>query len=159
MTAVVGNRVLDETVAGLTRREFVIGGVSMAALLGACRDDEAAGTGRGAVADGFPRTIQTGHGAVTIPAEPRRVVTLGHEASVVLALGVVPVGMARETYDPSGIASYNRKPVEGKGSPSSTPMRPSPTNRSPPSGLTSSWPGPISTSTRSSIGSRRSRQW
>ncbi|MDP9403435.1 MAG: ABC transporter substrate-binding protein [Actinomycetota bacterium] len=99
----------------LSRREFIIGGVSMAALLAACGTDQEAPKQEGAPSEeGFPRTIETVLGAIAIPARPRRVVTLGYEANVALDLGTVPVGMAKEAFDPSGIAAYNRKPFTGK---------------------------------------------
>jgi iron complex transport system substrate-binding protein len=60
------------------------------------------------------RRIETAKGTVEIPERPERIVALGFEASVLLDLGVVPVGMAADAYAPSGIAPYNRQPLEGK---------------------------------------------
>lgn len=42
----------------------------------------------------FPRTVQTSHGAVKIPASPQRIVVLGaQQAEAVLALGAQPVAI------------------------------------------------------------------
>jgi iron complex transport system substrate-binding protein len=79
-------------------------------LLAAC--------GGGATEDGGSsdvfRRIETAKGTVEIPQPPKRIVALGFEASVLLDVGVVPVGMAADAFDPSGIPSYNREPVQGK---------------------------------------------
>ncbi|MGH3982422.1 MAG: ABC transporter substrate-binding protein [Pseudonocardiaceae bacterium] len=81
-----------------TRREFLISGLSLTALLTGCggrhtdapREDTAGG-GR------FPVTIDHKYGSTEIPAEPQRVVTVGftdHDA--VLALGVAPVAVGTD---------------------------------------------------------------
>lgn len=54
-----------------TRRQFLIGGASLAALLAGCgnsTDREPAATGSA----GFPRTLKGKEGPTTIPAEPSR---------------------------------------------------------------------------------------
>ncbi len=75
-----------------TRRQFLIGGASMAALLAGCATstvpaaDDRSGDGR------FPVTIEHRFGSTTIPAAPSRVVVAGLvEQDPLLALGVVPV--------------------------------------------------------------------
>jgi iron complex transport system substrate-binding protein len=78
-------------------------------LMAACGGPEKGGGS----ADAF-RVVETAKGTVEIPSRPERVVALGFEANVLLNLGVVPVGMAKEQYDPSGIASYNKDLVEGE---------------------------------------------
>ena len=78
-------------------------------LLSAC----GGGTQKTGSSESF-RVVETAKGAVEIPERPERIVTLGFEANVLLDLGLVPVGMAREPFDPSGISSYNRELVEGE---------------------------------------------
>lgn len=79
-----------------TRRQFLAGGLSVAALLAGCgRSDPTPATP--AAGDGFPVAIEHKYGATTIPAEPQWVVTVGftdHDA--VLALGVAPVGVGTD---------------------------------------------------------------
>lgn len=71
---------LPSPVDDATRREFLIGGLSLAALLAGC----------GAP---FPVTIEHKYGSTEILAESQRVVTVGRvEQDAVLALGIVPVG-------------------------------------------------------------------
>ena len=79
-------------------------------VLGACStpaSNEEAGT------EAF-RVVETAKGDIEIPGRPERIVTLGFEASVLLDLGLVPVGMAADAYDPTGVPVYNREPVEGE---------------------------------------------
>ncbi|MBW3574583.1 MAG: ABC transporter substrate-binding protein [Actinobacteria bacterium] len=95
-------------------RQLIARGVSIAVFFAACgktEDDNSVTEQRRA--DGFPRTIETGLGSVTVPARPSRVVTLGYEVAVMLDLGIVPVGMAREPFDPTGVAPYKREPIVG----------------------------------------------
>ncbi|MGH3986469.1 MAG: iron-siderophore ABC transporter substrate-binding protein [Pseudonocardiaceae bacterium] len=76
-----------------TRREFLIGGLSLAALLAGCTGPETqapAGSGD----DRFPITVAHKYGSTAIPAEPARVVTVGlSDHDYLLALGVVPAGL------------------------------------------------------------------
>lgn len=52
-----------------------------------------------ASAQPFPVTIEHAHGETTIPAEPQRIVTWGwSNEDVVIALGVIPVGMPFQSY-------------------------------------------------------------
>jgi iron complex transport system substrate-binding protein len=60
------------------------------------------------------RVVKTAKGDIEIPQRPERIVTLGYENSVLLDLGIVPVGMAADAYDPTGVPVYNREPVEGE---------------------------------------------
>lgn len=105
---------IDDIVDDITRREFIVGGISIAALLAACGSEDEQARPANAAAGKFPRSVKTGLGPVDIPAKPKRVVTLGYEADVVLAMGVVPVGMRKETFDPAGIPAYNRDAIAGK---------------------------------------------
>ena len=57
-------------------------------------------------AEAFPRTIEHKFGTVTIPAQPRRVVSVGcSEHDVLLALGVIPVGV-RDWYGNQPYATW-----------------------------------------------------
>ncbi len=59
-----------------TRRQFLIGGLSAAALLAGCSDsgsDSSAGPSAG---EGFPITIEHKYGSTEIPSKPDRVVTV-----------------------------------------------------------------------------------
>ena len=78
-----------------TRREFLIGGLSLAALIAGCGAPDAdpptpAGSDNGR----FPVTIEHKYGSTEITDEPKRVVTVGvTDQDPVLALGVTPVAM------------------------------------------------------------------
>jgi iron complex transport system substrate-binding protein len=60
------------------------------------------------------RVVKTAKGDIEVPERPERIVAIGYEASVLLDLGIVPVGMAADAYDPTGVPVYNREPVEGE---------------------------------------------
>ncbi|HVE97538.1 MAG TPA: iron-siderophore ABC transporter substrate-binding protein [Pseudonocardiaceae bacterium] len=78
--------------ADATRRQFLIGGLSLAALLAACGSDDETPASSGSGDDRFPVTIDHRYGSTEIPAEPKRVVTVGLvEQDALLAFGVVPV--------------------------------------------------------------------
>jgi iron complex transport system substrate-binding protein len=79
-------------------------------LLAACGSPEPDEEGS---SDAF-RVIKTAKGDIEIPERPERIVAIGFEASVLLDLGIVPVGMAADAYDPTGVPVYNREPVEGE---------------------------------------------
>lgn len=84
-----------DVVDGLTRRGFILGGLSLAAALTACGSDTApAPAPNGGGASGFPVTVAHKYGSTTIPAEPKRVVTVGFtDPDYVLPLGVQPVAI------------------------------------------------------------------
>lgn len=54
---------------------------------------------------GFPVTVTHKFGATTIPAQPKRVVAIGDE-DIVVALGVTPVGIVRNSATASGLAPH-----------------------------------------------------
>jgi ABC-type Fe3+-hydroxamate transport system substrate-binding protein len=82
----------EEVLDDATRREFVLGGLSLGTLLLAgCGSDEPASQTGG---DELPLTIEHKHGLTRIAQPPRRVVTVGYnEQDFVLALGIKPVGV------------------------------------------------------------------
>ena len=53
----------------------------------------------------FPVTIEHKFGSTTIPAAPKRVVTVGDE-DIAVALGITPVGIVRNTSTESGVAPW-----------------------------------------------------
>ena len=71
--------------------------------------------------DAFPVTIAHSFGETTIPAEPRRIVTLGWSAQdTVLALGIVPVGVPTNSYggdEDGGFLPWTLDAVEALGGP------------------------------------------
>jgi iron complex transport system substrate-binding protein len=76
-----------------TRRSFVAGALGLGLALLGCGDEEADRDAAPAGAPGgYPVTVEHRYGSTRIPAEPRRVVTVGlTDADAVYALGVVPV--------------------------------------------------------------------
>ncbi|MEX0790921.1 MAG: iron-siderophore ABC transporter substrate-binding protein [Actinomycetota bacterium] len=84
--------------ADLTRREFIVGGLSLGALLAAC-GSPVNNNSRSTTGGGSPVTVEHKYGETTIPNRPSRVVTVGMVAhDPVLALGVVPVGITSGEY-------------------------------------------------------------
>lgn len=91
----------------LTRRRLGVVAASGAAtlLLAACGSSDASGGNGGSAAGSdsgsgqFPVTIEHAFGETTIEAKPERVATVAWaNQEVPLALGIVPVGMAKVTY-------------------------------------------------------------
>jgi len=83
-----------------TRRRF-LGGAAGLAVLAACGAPASPSGGSPVGRDGFPVRIPHRFGTTEVPAQPQRVVTVGfvdHDA--VLALGIVPVGVATDA-DPA----------------------------------------------------------
>lgn len=85
------------------RSALLVGAGALGAALSACStgpsgDAEAAASDRGGAANsaGYPRTITHALGSTKIPAPPQRVATVSWaNQDIVLALGVVPVGVTR----------------------------------------------------------------
>lgn len=95
-----------------SRRGVLAGGLLLAGALAGCaapREDPAGSTSE----PGFPRRVDTALGPVEIPAKPQRIVTLGREAEVVLALDATPVGMPKSYYAP-GVEPYLEDRVAGR---------------------------------------------
>lgn len=84
-----------DVIDDLTRRRFIGGGLSLAALMAACGGESGSAPPPGTSAgSGFPATVEHRYGSTTIPAEPQRVVTVGlSDPDFVLALGVKPVAI------------------------------------------------------------------
>lgn len=86
-----------------TRREFIVGGVAAGLLaVAGCGRNEDTGSASPATTQGndaFPVTVEHRYGNTEIPAEPKRVVTVGLiDHDPVLALGMVPVGLTAGAY-------------------------------------------------------------
>ncbi|MGH3616064.1 MAG: iron-siderophore ABC transporter substrate-binding protein [Pseudonocardia sp.] len=110
--ALLGHRVPIEDHA--TRREFLIGGLSLAALLAGCAGSTTEAPPAPGAA-GFPLILVGEEGTATIPALPQRVITVGfqRDTDTALALGVTPVAMARHFMFPSGIAPWVEPALTG----------------------------------------------
>lgn len=81
------------------RHRRLVGGLAATVLIlgatacGSDESDDAGGTDSGTKGAGFPTTVETEFGDVTIDQEPERVVALGWgDAETALALGIQPVG-------------------------------------------------------------------
>ncbi|MGH8931794.1 MAG: iron-siderophore ABC transporter substrate-binding protein [Egibacteraceae bacterium] len=86
---------LLDPVDELTRRELLVGGLSLAALLAARGAQPAAGAEPEGGA--FPVTIEHKFGSTEVPQEPKRVVALGWiDSDALVALGVVPVATSKK---------------------------------------------------------------
>lgn len=108
--------VVPDVVDDGTRREFIVGGVTLAALLAGCGSDDS----------GEPepeqagRTVRHKYGVTRVPPRPKRIATVGlvdHDA--VLALGLVPVGVTADSYSadqPHGVWVWARDKL-GDGKP------------------------------------------
>lgn len=73
---------------GVTRRRFLAGGASLAALLAGCA------TGPAPAPAASPGRVAHKYGETEVPADPKRVVSVGlTDHDYLLALGVVPVGL------------------------------------------------------------------
>jgi iron complex transport system substrate-binding protein len=81
-------------------------------IAGCGGDDEPSAAEAGA---GFPVTIENKHGTVEISERPVRVVALDFpSADDAIALGVVPVGMAKVSYAPGGVQEWTRAALKGE---------------------------------------------
>lgn len=77
-----------------TRRQVLIGGASLAALLASCTSTDPTPEPP-AASTGFPVTIRHTFGSTEITQEPKRVVSVGYnDQDPIVALGVIPVGVA-----------------------------------------------------------------
>lgn len=84
-------RIRHTVLAAVGALTLAVSGCSSGAGTGSTQGDSA--TTQGAAAEGFPATVATKFGDVTIDDKPQRVVALGWgDAETALALGVQPVG-------------------------------------------------------------------
>lgn len=91
MTAVLTPPAIDDDA---TRREFLIGGLSLAGLIAACSTVAPAPGATPDPGGGFPVTIDHQFGSTTIPRPPERVISVGlTDQDVLLALGIKPVAV------------------------------------------------------------------
>ncbi len=101
----------------LSRRSFLATGatVSTAALLAACGSASSSASGR-ASSSTSTLTVEHAYGTTTVPANVSRVATVAWgNQDVVLALGVLPVGMAASTFgveDDSGMLEWTKAKVD-----------------------------------------------
>jgi iron complex transport system substrate-binding protein len=103
---------LPAPAARVPRRTALAGALVLAGALAGCsapRQD----AGAAAPGAGFPRRVDTALGPVEIPAKPQRIVTLGREAEVVLALDTAPVGVPRSYYA-AGVEPYLEDRIAGR---------------------------------------------
>jgi iron complex transport system substrate-binding protein len=105
-------RALPPAAVRSTRRSILAGGLLLAGALTGCAAPRAA-SAPGAADAGFPRRVDTALGAVEIHGKPQRIVTLGREADVVLALDVLPVGMPKSYYA-AGVEPYLEGRIAGQ---------------------------------------------
>ncbi len=98
-----------------TRRQFLIGGAALTALLAGCGSDDGSSPDAPAGDGRFPRTLAGKEGAATIPTQPGRVVAVGfqRDTDTVLALGVTPIAMVRHDSFESGSAPWVEKVLAG----------------------------------------------
>jgi len=107
---------------GVARRAAVAILMMLACVgLAACddgeSDDQAAATTTSATA-AYPVTIASKFGSATITQEPQRVVTLDNQSTDdALALGVVPVAIAKVTYVPGDMQEWTKAALAGRKAP------------------------------------------
>lgn len=80
-----------DVVDDISRREFIVGGLSLTALLAACGSDDAS-SGTSTAAPSATRTVIGSRGPVELPSAPARVAALVGSADIdVMLLGLTPV--------------------------------------------------------------------
>ena len=108
--------------AGLVAGALALAGCSSSDDGGTSAPTGTAGASTGAT-DTFPVTVESALGTATIKSEPKRVVTWGWSSQdAVLALGVVPVAMPKNTYggNADGVFAWDADAIEKLGG--STPQ-------------------------------------
>jgi iron complex transport system substrate-binding protein len=98
---------LGRPITGDLNRRLFLGGTAAALALAGCGTSQQA-TGRTESAPGYPRQVDGRFGPTVVPNPPKRIVALGigPDAATVLALGALPVAMARDTTVPGGILPW-----------------------------------------------------
>ncbi|MFF4411992.1 ABC transporter substrate-binding protein [Streptosporangium sp. NPDC001559] len=103
----------------LTRAVLGLLTAGLVAVTTACGPSSAPSAGSASDPSGAPaatRTVQTVHGAVQVPAEPKRVVSLLNTTAAVLELGITPIAVLQEAesdYSPEDWAKVKAIPVIG----------------------------------------------
>ncbi|MCI9887007.1 iron-siderophore ABC transporter substrate-binding protein [Micrococcales bacterium 31B] len=96
---------------------------ALGAVLAACSNSAAPTTGGGAASaaagasEGFPVTLQSALGSVTLDSPPQRVVTLSWmNQDAAIALGAVPVGMPKFAWgaNSDGVLAWDKTALDGK---------------------------------------------
>ncbi|MCA1587976.1 MAG: ABC transporter substrate-binding protein [Chloroflexi bacterium] len=94
------------------RSLVVVALLGVALLVGGCGSDDATPASEARQDDkmsAFPATLAQKLGAVTIEAEPKRVVALDYPSvDNAIALGVMPVGMAEVSYVKGGVMAWTK---------------------------------------------------
>lgn len=104
----------------VSRKTFLVttAALPLAALLAACGAKTEAGSSASAGATGSSEALSVTHafGTTTVPASPQRVATIAWgNQDVPLALGVMPVGIAKQTWgvsDDSGMLEWTKAKVD-----------------------------------------------
>src|SRR5688572_15741105 len=82
----------DTVVDDISRREFIVGGLSLTALLAACGGDDGGTSTPSTDAPSGTRTVIGSRGPVEVPSAPARVAALVGSADIdVMLLGLTPV--------------------------------------------------------------------
>ena len=118
-------------------RLIALAAVLLTVFLAACGSDEESPSTPAADNGQFPFTVEHKYGTTTIPAAPKRVVTVGYtDQDPILALGVVPVGVGDFSAATSGASARGRRTRSAVPSPPSSAARRSISKRSSRSGRT-----------------------
>ena len=75
-------------------RRLVVAAVVVATVLGGCTGSKRAGAPAGQASEAFPVTVTAQNGAVTIPASPKRIVSMSATATQMLYAICPPGGLA-----------------------------------------------------------------
>ncbi|MGH3931711.1 MAG: ABC transporter substrate-binding protein [Pseudonocardiaceae bacterium] len=97
-----------DVIDDLTRRRFIGGGLSLAALVTACGRQSNPASSTGDPTAGFPVTLVGKEGTTTIRTKPERVIALGfqRDTDTALALGVRPIAITEHSFFPDLIAPW-----------------------------------------------------
>ena len=80
-------------------RRLIVAAVVVASVLGGCTGSKPAGAPAGQASEAFPVTVTAENGAVTIPASPKRIVSMSATATQMLyAIGAGPQVVAVDKY-------------------------------------------------------------
>jgi len=113
------SEVTSPSVTRVMRRGSALALFGLCLALAACGDDDDAAGGASTASapeqPAYPVTIRSKHGSATVPQRPTRVVTLDNQATDdALALGVIPVAIAKVTYVPGGTQAWTKQALGGE---------------------------------------------